>query len=164
MQVSGISCRLLVAGYLLQPARTTDILQPGGVACCGLVVAVVFSHGSPPGRACPAIAGCGGWVFDFAGNKKIHIFVSKYIDIDMEFKRLEIEEKQGLLRRLVSSGWLRRTAIFTIAGAAGGFLFYLITIGMDFNLMDSHGIIEHVLIGSFAGFFLTNSPCARGRC
>jgi len=82
----------------------------------------------------------------------------------MEFKKLEIEDRQSWYRKLIGSAWLRRTLIFVILGAAGGFVFYYFTEGRASEIMSAGGILEHVLIGAFVGFFLTNSPCARGRC
>lgn len=49
-------------------------------------------------------------------------------------------------------------------GAVAGFLFFYATEGRLMESMPSGDIIKSLLVGGFFGFFITNSPCARGRC
>ena len=82
----------------------------------------------------------------------------------MEFRKLEIKEDGSHVRRLFRSVQLRRTIIFAIIGAIGGFLFFYFTEGSTMDIIPAGDIIKSILIGGFFGIFITNSPCARGRC
>ena len=82
----------------------------------------------------------------------------------MEFKRFEIKEEGSLVRRFLRSSQVRRTIIFAIIGAIGGFLFFYFTEGSSMDVIPAGDILKSVLIGGLFGIFITNSPCARGRC
>ena len=45
-----------------------------------------------------------------------------------------------------------------------GFLFFYFTEGRLMESIPGKEIVKSLLIGGFFGFFITNSPCARGRC
>jgi hypothetical protein len=82
----------------------------------------------------------------------------------MEFKQLELSREDNWLKRTIKSRSVRRSFIFIIGGAAAGFLFFYLTEGRQMNEISSGDIWNSMLIGGFLGFFITNSPCARGRC
>lgn len=82
----------------------------------------------------------------------------------MKFKKLELKEEGNWLQRKLRSPHLRKTLIYTLVGAAIGFLFYYISEGMHQDAMSKGDILQSVLTGAFLGFFITNSPCAKGRC
>jgi Na+-transporting NADH:ubiquinone oxidoreductase subunit NqrB len=82
----------------------------------------------------------------------------------MEFKELELKPQGNRISRLVKSGQFRRTLIATLVGAVIGFALFYLTEGRTMNSMPANDIIKSLLIGGFFGFFVTNSPCARGRC
>jgi len=82
----------------------------------------------------------------------------------MEFKKLEIEPENGRLKRILTSKQTRRSIIAAIIGAIAGFLYYYITEGRHLDIIEAGSVVKSLLIGGFFGFFITNSPCARGRC
>lgn len=82
----------------------------------------------------------------------------------MEFKKLELEDKDSWLKRTVKSKHTRRTFLFGLGGAVAGFLYYYLSEGQMKDSMPVGEIFNSVFIGAFFGIFITNSPCARGRC
>jgi len=82
----------------------------------------------------------------------------------MEFKKLEIEHEQGRLKRFITSRRTKRTLAAIGIGAVVGFLYFFITEGQHQELITTGQVLKSVAIGGFIGFFITNSPCARGRC
>ena len=84
--------------------------------------------------------------------------------MSLEFKKLEIEPEEGRLKRFLSSVFTKRTVRAIIIGAAVGFLYYYFTEGKHLDIIPTFEIFKSLFIGGFFGFFITNSPCARGRC
>lgn len=82
----------------------------------------------------------------------------------MEFKKLEIEEDGNWLQRKIKNPHTRKTAIYMGLGAVAGFLFFYFTEGMQMDVMPQGDIVQSILVGAFLGFFITNSPCAKGHC
>lgn len=82
----------------------------------------------------------------------------------MEFKKLEIKEEGNWLQRKLKNSHIKKTLIYIGIGAIAGFLFYYITEGTHLDAMPQNEIVQSILVGAFFGFFITNSPCARGRC
>lgn len=82
----------------------------------------------------------------------------------MEFKKLEVEQERGLIKRFFTSKQAKRSLIAIIIGAAAAFLYYYFTEGKHLDVLIAGDIVKSLLIGGFFGFFITNSPCARGRC
>lgn len=82
----------------------------------------------------------------------------------MEFKKLEIEPEGSWLKRKLSNPHFRKSVIYTLLGALIGFVFFYLTEGRLMDKMPNEDIVQSVLVGAFFGAFITNSPCARGRC
>lgn len=82
----------------------------------------------------------------------------------MEFKKLEIQEDGNWIQRKLRKPHVRKTLVYMILGAVAGFLFYYFSEGMHMDVMPTGEIIQSIGVGVFFGFFITNSPCARGRC
>ncbi|PLX12670.1 MAG: hypothetical protein C0597_12770 [Marinilabiliales bacterium] len=82
----------------------------------------------------------------------------------MEFKKLELQEEDNRIKRLITSGRLKKSIIYILAGAFLGFIFTYFAEGRDVSQLASKEILSNVFTGAFIGFFITNSPCARGRC
>jgi hypothetical protein len=81
----------------------------------------------------------------------------------MQFKKLELVGEKGIKGLLKSKHF--KTSIISIAvGAAAGFGYYYFTGGHSMDTMTLNEIVKYVGLGGFLGFFVTNSPCARGRC
>ena len=82
----------------------------------------------------------------------------------MEFKKLEIELEGSWVKRKLSNPHFKKTITYIFIGAVAGFAFFYFTEGMHMDKMPRNEIVQSVLVGAFFGFFITNSPCARGRC
>ena len=82
----------------------------------------------------------------------------------MQFKQLDIKPQGNRITRTIHSPRFKTTITAIIAGAILGFLFFYFTEGRLMESMPSKEVLKSLLIGGFFGFFVTNSPCARGRC
>jgi RsiW-degrading membrane proteinase PrsW (M82 family) len=82
----------------------------------------------------------------------------------MEFKKLEIKPEGSWIKRTFASKHFKKTVLYILIGAAAGFLYYYFTEGNKLETMPMEDIGRSLLFGGFFGFFITNSPCARGRC
>lgn len=82
----------------------------------------------------------------------------------MEFKELELSNQPRGFKKVLKSKHLRKTVLYIILGAVAGVTIFYLTEGRHMNEITSGDIINSVLLGGFFGFFITNSPCARGRC
>jgi L-asparagine transporter-like permease len=82
----------------------------------------------------------------------------------MQFEELEIKPQGSRMKRLVRNPQIRRTMIAIFLGAVIGFGLFYISEGRTMESIPANDIFKSLLIGGFFGFFITNSPCARGRC
>ena len=82
----------------------------------------------------------------------------------MEFKQLELKQDDSKLKRVFRSKHLRKTGLGIIIGAGVAVLYFYLTEGRNMSEIASGDIWNSILIGGFLGFFVTNSPCSRGRC
>lgn len=82
----------------------------------------------------------------------------------MEFKKLEIEEEGSWIQRKLRNPHTKKTAIYMLIGAIIGFGFFYFTDGMAMDKIPAGDIFQSIVVGAFFGFFITNSPCSRGRC
>lgn len=81
-----------------------------------------------------------------------------------EFKTLEVQEEKNLLKRWFHSKHIRRTFLYMILGATISIAIGFFSEGMSFKAIPGNEIFHSGIIGAFMGFFITNSPCARGKC
>ncbi|MDF1572376.1 MAG: hypothetical protein P1P82_12255 [Bacteroidales bacterium] len=82
----------------------------------------------------------------------------------MEFKELELSNQPKGLKKLLKSRHIRKTVLYIVLGAVAGAVLFYLTEGIHMNEITSGDFINSMLLGGFFGFFITNSPCARGRC
>jgi hypothetical protein len=82
----------------------------------------------------------------------------------MKFKKLEIKPEESWFKRMIDNPRTKKTLIYIVIGAVAGFGFYYFTEGMHMNKMPTSEIYQSIFVGAFLGFFITNSPCARGLC
>ncbi len=82
----------------------------------------------------------------------------------MEFKELELSNQPKGVKKILKSRHIRKTALYVVLGAVVGVAIFYLTEGRNMNEITSGDIINSMLLGGFFGFFITNSPCARGRC
>lgn len=81
-----------------------------------------------------------------------------------EFKPLQLQQEKNIWKRIYKSRQVRRTFLYMIVGAAISFAISFVGEGMQLASMSSNEIFQSIIIGAFMGFFITNSPCARGKC
>lgn len=82
----------------------------------------------------------------------------------IKVKKLELKDERPFYKKLLASKQAKRTILFVVLGAIGGFLYFYFTEGQHMNEVLAGDIIQSSLIGAGFGVFITNSPCARGRC
>jgi RsiW-degrading membrane proteinase PrsW (M82 family) len=82
----------------------------------------------------------------------------------LDIKPLDIKPKGNWFIRITHTPRFKATVTAIIIGAILGFLFFYFTEGRLMESMPGMDIAKSLLIGGFFGFFITNSPCARGRC
>jgi hypothetical protein len=82
----------------------------------------------------------------------------------MQFNPLELKQEGSWIKRTLRSPQFKRTLIAILIGAVAGFAFYYFSEGQHLESIPGREIAESMFIGGFFGFFITNSPCARGRC
>ncbi len=82
----------------------------------------------------------------------------------MKFKQLELTQEENWFKRTIQSPHTKKTLRAIVIGAAVGFAFFYITEGRLMESIPTREILKSLAVGGFFGFFLTNSPCARGRC
>lgn len=82
----------------------------------------------------------------------------------MEFKELELSNQPKGIKKILSSRHFKKSVLFVVLGAVAGVGLFYLTEGRHMNEITSGDILNGALLGGFFGFFITNSPCARGRC
>ena len=82
----------------------------------------------------------------------------------MQFKQLDLKPQGTWISRTVQSPRFKTTLTAIVVGSVIGFLFFYFTEGRQMEHIPANEIVKSLLIGGFFGFFITNSPCARGRC
>lgn len=81
-----------------------------------------------------------------------------------KFKELDIKPERNRIQQFVKSQQFKRTIVAILIGSVAGFLFFYFTEGQHMDRVSTGDIMNSLLLGGFFGFFITNSPCARGRC
>ena len=82
----------------------------------------------------------------------------------MKIKELELKQESSWLKRTLKSAHTRKTVIYIVIGAAAGIMLLLLSQAEHLDRITGGDILQNALLGGFFGFFITNSPCARGRC
>jgi hypothetical protein len=82
----------------------------------------------------------------------------------MQFKELELSQQESKFKRTLQSAHFKKSVIAILVGATASFAFFYATEGKLMDTMLMGDILRSMAPGAFLGFFLTNSPCARGRC
>jgi len=80
----------------------------------------------------------------------------------MEFKKLEVRRNGNFIQRILQS---KKTTFIAIGvGAVIGFSYYYFTRGQRLDEIPFGEAFKSTFVGAFIGYFITNSPCARGKC
>lgn len=82
----------------------------------------------------------------------------------IEVKRLDLQPENKGIKGFLKSKQTRRTLIAILIGSLGALAFYYFTEGQNMNTFSMEQALINMALGGFFGFFITNSPCARGRC
>ena len=82
----------------------------------------------------------------------------------MQFKELELKPKGSWISRTLKSAHFKRSLTAIAIGAIVGLAMFYFTEGRLMESISANAIIKSMALGGFFGFFITNSPCARGRC
>ena len=82
----------------------------------------------------------------------------------MQFKKLELKDDTSWFKRTFSSPHVRKTLISIGVGAIIGLVYFLLSEGKNMDNVTTDEIVKSMLFGAFLGFFISNSPCAKGRC
>jgi hypothetical protein len=83
---------------------------------------------------------------------------------NMEIKKLDLKPEGSWIKRMYKSAHVRRSIVSIAIGAFIGFGYYYFTEGNQLDTMSLKEVGKSMLMGGFLGFFVTNSPCARGKC
>jgi len=82
----------------------------------------------------------------------------------IEVKKLEIEPEEKGFKGWIKSKQVKKTIIAILIGAVAGFAYFYLTEGQEMEAIPTGDIVQNVIFGAFLGFFVTNSPCSRGKC
>ncbi|MBN2636398.1 MAG: hypothetical protein JXR61_09010 [Prolixibacteraceae bacterium] len=82
----------------------------------------------------------------------------------MQFKQLDIKPEGNWFQRIFLTPHAKKTAIYVLIGIIAGPLLMLLTDNKSFAEFSSGEFFQSIFLGGLFGFFITNSPCARGRC
>jgi hypothetical protein len=84
--------------------------------------------------------------------------------MSIEFKPVKLEGKAKRAMRQEQWRHVGKTVLYMFGGAAVSLVFTYLSDGARIETWGQDEISQSALIGAFMGFFITNSPCARGRC
>lgn len=79
-----------------------------------------------------------------------------------DFKEVEVKRKP--ISSVFNAAHLKRTLLFMVVGAVASFGWFYYTDGQHMEIITSTEIFKSMAIGAIFGIFISNSPCARGRC
>lgn len=94
----------------------------------------------------------------------LYRFVSKLKLMPFEFKPLEIKQEGSWFKRTLKNKQVRKSLIYMVAGAAISLVISYFSEGANLKEMSVEEIRQALVMGAFFGFFITNNPCARGKC
>lgn len=81
-----------------------------------------------------------------------------------QFKKLEILEEKSTFQKWLKSDQLKKTLLYSLAGMAIGYVLFYFSDSRSNDVFWNSLAKEYVLMGFAIGIFITNSPCARGKC
>lgn len=82
----------------------------------------------------------------------------------MQFKQLDIKPEGNWFQRKILSQHGKKTMIYMLIGAVAALILTFLTDGKPISQFSAGEIFQSVFMGAVFGLFITNSPCARGRC
>lgn len=82
----------------------------------------------------------------------------------LQFKQLEIKPEGNWFQRNLLTPHAKKTMLAMLLGAVVALLVTLLTDEKSISELSSGDIFQSIFLGGMIGLFMTNSPCARGRC
>ena len=76
----------------------------------------------------------------------------------------EVKQRPKTLKSLLKSWYFWKPASAAILGGVGGFLYYHFVGCSSEQCAITSNPFMSILFGSVLGLFITNSPCASGKC
>ncbi len=81
-----------------------------------------------------------------------------------EFKQLNIKPEGNWIKRTFATPHAKRTLFYALFGALMGYVIYFFSDIRPDGVLWSESTLQNILMGLGFGIFITNSPCARGKC
>ena len=81
-----------------------------------------------------------------------------------QFKKLEIEQEGSWIKRTITSNHFKKTILFSVVSSLIGYGLFYFGQGAGIKVYWNDQAFEYVFMGLAFGIFITNSPCARGKC
>ncbi len=81
-----------------------------------------------------------------------------------KFKELELDQDKNWFQKTFTSPHIKKTLIYSLIGALIGFCVFYFSDSRDAGVFWNEDAFNNVFWGIALGVFMTNSPCARGRC
>jgi hypothetical protein len=82
----------------------------------------------------------------------------------LQFKQLDIKPEGNWIQRNLLTPHAKKTMVAILIGAVAALVVTLVTDEKAIAELSTGDIFQSIFVGGFFGFFITNSPCARGRC
>jgi formate/nitrite transporter FocA (FNT family) len=82
----------------------------------------------------------------------------------LKFEELQLEPQGNWLRRKIASSHVFKTLLYCVVGALIGYALFYFDQNAESRILWNKIAFGNVLGGLAFGFFITNSPCARGKC
>ena len=82
----------------------------------------------------------------------------------LQFKQLDIKPEGNWVQRNLLTPHAKKTMVAILTGAVAALVVTLVTDEKSIAELSSGDIFQSIFLGGMIGLFITNSPCARGRC
>ncbi len=80
------------------------------------------------------------------------------------FKKLNYKPQGSKLEQIIKSVHFKKTVITAVIGGLVAYTLFFVTEGKHTGVYWNSNAFKDILMGLGIGIFLTNSPCARGKC
>lgn len=84
--------------------------------------------------------------------------------MSFEFEPVKVGPKASEYKRQEKWRHIRKTVMYMLVGIFISIGAHYLMEGWTLDTLLSDEVNNAIFTGAFVGFFLTNSPCARGRC
>jgi len=84
--------------------------------------------------------------------------------MSFEFKPVELGPEGKREKRNERRKHVRKTVIYMVIGTILSIIYTYYKEGANLATLSNDEMTNAAFIGAFMGFFITNSPCSRGKC